>query len=396
MKNEIKKYLSGKKTTVCFRDAGIPIGRIIDSALAHEKHPFFERDTIIVNDVLIRIAYCPSLQKYIAAFKSDNKSIRVYISDEFINASKAKEKIKNTTVHPLLKEINKRFYLKIPFELKDSLKKFIPSAKFCGEKKMWHVGSRSAQKLSVWVESNKVEIKSGNSSRAAQDELKAKRLTKKKMIAGAYHGKEMLKKEFDAEFGCDHNGNKGWFVDRDVYRDAIKAVNALETARAVTSQSIDKNGNLYPALETLNDISDDFYIFIKNKTYVPIGWSASYCHNKNFRNPEIVQLIRKTSEYIDTIKKSSKNNSLSGHINDNLLASLKALKCQSDINDTLFYVVLREICQNLGKAIIFADANDNKVYIWSDGCEPLKNLIAADILAYANLDAELEIDSGSY
>lgn len=51
------------------------------------------------------------------------------------------------------------FEVKLPFELKDSFKKAIPSAKWNGFKKVWEIGPRSGKKAQIWAEQAQVVAK---------------------------------------------------------------------------------------------------------------------------------------------------------------------------------------------------------------------------------------------
>ncbi len=380
IENMIQSFLKSGKSKINFRQTGdwTP-DQVIDGALKDEEYPGESVQSFKVNDVLIESAYIPKLHKTVVAFKYDNKNMCGYISDGEIDKINEKEKLKNTEIHSLIRESEGKFYIAIPFELKDLLKKAISSAKFEGSTKEWCVGSRSGKKLSAWVSGHEAKIIEAQQKKTAKKNKLAGMA--RVDVSGVYDIKDELKERFGAEFG-ELNGEKSWFVELEVYEECVEySLKRLKEIK-IAEQAIVNGNNLEEVAKVLDSILDDFEIFRENEKHRPLGYSAYY----RGINPNIVDLINKAAKHFKSNPKM-----LPKKINDSLKNMAGDRLSTNQIFPTLFYYVFWIIRDSLNKGLAFTDENDTKFLLWPNQ-NVILDLIAKDILEFIGLDAEVDVD----
>lgn len=141
-----------------------------------------------------------------------------------------------------IKVTEDRIYIDCPYQLKDSLKRAIPSAKWDGTKKLWSVGKRCKKKLETWAEENKKAEEEALEKREAYRKKVAKMV---ELTGRTFDIKDELKERFDAEF---HTVNfcgrvtKAWFVSPEVSEDAqafVDAHNKKRLEKSISKEDVD-------------------------------------------------------------------------------------------------------------------------------------------------------------
>lgn len=174
-------------------------------------------------------------------------------------------------------KIEKKTRVKISFEMKDSLKKAIPSAKWIATDKLWEVGPRSSVKLENWISSARKEF----DIKSIQDKKNsfAEKIEESKEILGhTYSFKEVLKSKYNGFF----NDGK-WMVSADVYDQAQNEINNLNDERksnrikkneiknerdvGETLDLLEKIGKNYEKLDNYEYLFQDDYFYIKFGKY---------------------------------------------------------------------------------------------------------------------------------
>lgn len=134
-----------------------------------------------------------------------------------------------------------RYYIKIDYTMKESLKKAIPSAKWNPEKRLWYVGTRSGKKLEAWAE----QAKSNFDVCALQSDADAyaKKLSESfKIDLNIYDVKDEVKDEYPVFFNA---ADKSWYIytqDNTVYEEFVAFV-------VKTRKSIKENRRKFSSAE---------------------------------------------------------------------------------------------------------------------------------------------------
>lgn len=153
-----------------------------------------------------------------------------------------------------IKTIDGKHYIDIPFRLKDSLKKAIPSAKWDRFRKQWYVGPRSKKKLEAWLASAESEAAKIESERKAKKEALGKKLeTMVKLDGKTYHIKDALKERFDALF---HDG--AWYVPKEKFEEAQEFVDQYNSGAVMRADVEATEGDLQKLLELIDKVSKNF------------------------------------------------------------------------------------------------------------------------------------------
>jgi hypothetical protein len=190
----------------------------------------------------------------------------------------------------LICEKDSRYYLVIPFDLKDSLKSAIPSVKFnFFQFKEWSVSLRSHADLVDWVVNNYDSIIKANLI-TAKRELTAGTLV---LVENAFDIKENIKLKFNAIFG-EFDGVKGWFVRPEYLAEAnILRDQALLDLKADKQKPNDAD-DLKTLIIKFEKAIEDFKVSKEDPNLVKFGFSASYVGD----NSDIKTLIINASKII--------------------------------------------------------------------------------------------------
>jgi len=387
LKNDISLFLKNKKTTLAFRNTtkrNIEID-IIQPALQAEKHPFSRSESFCLAETQVKTAYCPTLNKHlIAFFATTNIGICVissYLHDDDISIYTKKHKITTLKQSELIFKEGGRFCISIPFELKDSLKSEIPSAKFCGDTKRWSVGARSGGKLNLWVLDNEESIISLNKIKDDAKTAKEERLSKKVSLHIPFDFKDPMKEKFSClEWGEVH-GIKSWYVDVVQAEEANLYLAQLELLRSIEKQDFNDGDGLNDVSDKLQAIVDDFDTTRNNHVFT--GFIASY----KGKNPKIKDFLLKIQDEIFEFN-AKKIKVLSSDSK----ATVPHFKTKQALCDTLLFFVVNSIRNNLDKALMFCDENDNKTQLWTTNKDELLNWVAQEAFVFAKLDNELIIE----
>ncbi len=120
----------------------------------------------------------------------------------------------------------KIFLVETQYRMNESLKSFIPSAKWSPEHKSWYVGSRSKKKLEQWVENAQKEFGTAGDIEAEINKFKERYYESKTLQGHTYDFKELLKEKYNAFFY-----KEAWHVDPDQYEAAQKELDKLNKGR---------------------------------------------------------------------------------------------------------------------------------------------------------------------
>ncbi|CAB4202800.1 hypothetical protein UFOVP1367_39 [uncultured Caudovirales phage] len=154
-----------------------------------------------------------------------------------------------------------RFAAVIPFSLKDSLKKLIPSAKFDGKTKQWHVGIRSLKKFEVFIDAHAVEVAESEASKAA---FIAKLNKMVKLTGHTFEIKDELHEKYGAIFHKEETAGivkSAWFVDQSVAVEAqafIDAFNVQRKKATVSEQDLKSCTSVQQTLNLIEKVIDNF------------------------------------------------------------------------------------------------------------------------------------------
>lgn len=129
--------------------------------------------------------------------------------------------------------------IKISFEMKDSLKKAIPSAKWIADEKVWSVGPKSKEKLMDWVEKAKKQFNIDEIQSETDD--RKNKINNSCMLNGHTFGfKDELKAKFQSAFFGEKNDKKGWLVSEDEFDSAQTWLDAMNKTRKENHVTEDK------------------------------------------------------------------------------------------------------------------------------------------------------------
>lgn len=147
-----------------------------------------------------------------------------------------------------------RFAVSIPYALKDALKKAIPSAKFDGTTKQWHVGSRSIKKLEAFLAEHAQEKAESDAKKAAFAEKLA---SMHKLTGHTYEIREELKSRFNAIYH-----DKAWYVEDYLYCEAQAFVNScteeFKAQKVIESQQVDADSTAVEIVKALKSVDGQF------------------------------------------------------------------------------------------------------------------------------------------
>jgi len=179
-----------------------------------------------------------------------------------------------------IEQVNGRYFVTIPFSLKDDLKASIPSAQFDGKTKQWHVGPRSGKKLQAWLDQHAQAITDENLAYAAKKERLS---TMRELTGHTFEIKDELRVKFDAEFSA-----KSWYVPLEKYDEAQAFVDKYTVER--------KKQARYIAAITFGDSAFDVVDRIERaiKNFSNSGdedntWAWDYEHEDELR--DVIQRI---------------------------------------------------------------------------------------------------------
>lgn len=250
----------------------------------------------------------------------------------------------------LVNELNNRFFVVIPFELKDSLKAAIPSVKFnaLGFKE-WSVSLRNVSLLNNWVMDNIDLIAKANLIKAKRD-LTSGDLV---LVDNAFCVKDELKHRFNSIFG-ECNELKGWFVRPEFLDKANdirdQALLAIETAKQkpLTSDSFATK------LLKLEKIIELFTVTKEETSAINCGFSATYSGD----NADLKGLINQASKIIAGNVKLKANDATVNTFNDETILLMRQVSSRySSYNgiETLVYHFLVKLLDNAQNRVTWVD-----------------------------------------
>lgn len=202
-----------------------------------------------------------------------------------------------------------RLYIKIPYSLKNDLKRTIPSIKFnTFGLKEWSVSARRKQELEAWLANHDVELKKNAHN---FDDLVC--------IENTFDVKAILTKEFNAKFG-EVNGQKGFWVKPDDLNEALKCIQDHRTH----VQTVTQSDVIEVVIDKLQMITSDFQIFKESKYFNQLGFSAIYKGS----NPNVTNLIKTLDIHI-----SNKNSPVESTIYSYIRQFIRELGFKGTLKD---------------------------------------------------------------
>ena len=237
----------------------------------------------------------------------------------------------------LLREADSRYYLIIPFDLKDSLKTSVANVRFnMFGLNEWSVSLRLKQKLIDWVIEHFYEITKYHLIKTRK-ELSAGELV---CIANAYDIKEIIKFKFAGIF-AEYGNEKGWFVRPEHVQQVC-----LLRDEALLNQKMDKvkplSTDSKPALLVkMEKVIEEFDI-TKQASGSSFGFISTYQSD----NQDIKSLIKQAADIVANNSKRKFEDSTLHTFSDEFKAIIRdiSLKHNAFIAiETVFYHILVKV-----------------------------------------------------
>ncbi len=250
----------------------------------------------------------------------------------------------------LVNELNNRFYVVIPFDLKDSLKLAIPSVKFnaLGFKE-WSVSLRSVDLLNTWVMNNYDSIAKANLIKAKRELVSGELV----LVDNAFCVKDELKYRFNAIFG-EVNELKGWFLRPEFLESANsirdQALLLLETEKQKPLSS----DSFATKLLKLEKVIELFTVTKEDVAVISMGFSATYQGD----NSDLKGLINQASKIIADNVKLKSNDPTVNTFNDEMILLMRQVSSRySSYNgiESLVYHFLVQLLVNAQKRVMWID-----------------------------------------
>jgi hypothetical protein len=162
--------------------------------------------------------------------------------------------------------------VKITFEMKDSLKSAIPSAKWLSQEKMWSVGVRCVKKLENWIE-NASEQFDADSIQKDLD-MKQEKIKNSYFLKGhTFDFKDEMKDMFSSAFFAERDGKKGWFVSSEEADEAQKWLDSKNESRKSAQDNVFEAEKKLEEIkhvrnvEKMSNLADEILKLIEKKEY---------------------------------------------------------------------------------------------------------------------------------
>lgn len=250
----------------------------------------------------------------------------------------------------MINNLNDRYFIQIPFDLKESLKLALPSVKFNAlGLKEWSVSLRNTEVLSDWISEN-IDLIAKHHLIIAKKQLTNNELV---LVDNAFCVKDELKHRFNSIFG-ENKGVKGWFV-RPEFLDKANAIRdqallSLETAKQKPLSSDPFSTKLLK----LEKIIELFTVKKEETSVITCGYSATYSGD----NTDLKGLINQTSKIIAANVKLKTNDNGVNTFNDETLIMMKQVSSRYSsytATETLVYSYLVTLLDNAKKRVTFSN-----------------------------------------
>ncbi|MBS0045134.1 hypothetical protein KFE26_23075 [Shewanella sp. M16] len=246
----------------------------------------------------------------------------------------------------LINEMDNRYFIVIPFELKDSLKAAVSSVQFnLLALKEWSVSLRTKHDLTLWIAANYDPIVKANLIRAKR-ELAAGELV---LVNDAFNVKEHIKLKFNAIFG-EHGEQKGWFVRPEFLESALNLRDQKNLELKTLKEKPQASDPHNLKLTKLEKVIESFLVVKEDPTVIMGGLSASYIAD----NADIKQLINKASVIISNNVRLKLQDQSIDTFNDEYKLIIRDISSKySSFNaiETIVYLILVNVFNNAKNSV---------------------------------------------